>query len=193
MKYLILSIGMLIGSMATLFVLNNFPWFKLFSITILKAFFTVFLALMGGVIALYQVKANVISSARIKWIEEFKKDVSEYTATTHAVIFSYIEYIDAEDTDRKKAYHKKYMEEVTKSVAIRNRILMNLNRKEQYYERIYQIINKIEELTEYKNLEFIADEKNYNIIEKEFNNLSTVTNQVMKQEWEKAKKLFFNS
>ena len=182
--------GLLIGSLITLFTLNNFPWVKLFSINILKACFTVFLALMGGFVALCQVKANVISSARIKWIEEFKIDIAEYSATTHSVIFNYNEYIDAEDKDRRKFYHQKYMEDVNQSVSLKSKIIMNLNRKEPYYEKIYQIITRIEALTEYVNLKDIADEKNYHIIEKEFNDLNFVTHQVMKLEWEKAKRMF---
>ena len=190
MKYLFFFTGIVIGIVITLLLVNNFPWVKLFSVNVLKACFTIFLALLGGIIALYQVKANVISTARIKWIEEFKTDIAEFSATIHSGIFTYNEYIAAEDKVRRKQYHQKYMEDVNQSVAIRNKIIMNLDRTEPLYEKVYQIMEKIESLTEYENLEYIGNDKNYHIIEKEFNNLNAATHQVMKVEWKKAKKLF---
>jgi hypothetical protein len=52
MKKIIL--GFLIGVIGTLLILNHFPWYKLISLNVLKAAFAVFLALLGGLVALYQ-------------------------------------------------------------------------------------------------------------------------------------------
>ena len=84
------------------------------------------------------------------------------------------------------------MEDVHKTVAIRGKIVMNLNRTEPHYEEIFQIISKIEKLTLHSNLEHIGKEENYHEVETEFENLNFATHEVMKFEWDKAKKMFYS-
>jgi hypothetical protein len=184
--------GLLIGVIGSCLILNDFPWSTLFSITIIKAGFAIFLALSGGLIALYQVKANVISSARIKWIEDFKTNIAEYSSTTNSSIFNFREYADKRNGDARRTYHQQYMNDVQKIMSIKGKILMNLNRNENSYEKIYQIVNRIEVLTAHDNLDSICQLDNYLELESQFDLLNIATNEAMKFEWEKAKKMFYS-
>jgi hypothetical protein len=185
-----LLIGLLIGTICTYFILKKFPSVTFFSPTVLKAGFAVFLALIGGLIALFQVKANVISTARIKWIEEFKTNIAEYSAISNEMIFSYREHNESKDKDRANLYYQKYMECIHKSMIVRGKIYMNLNLKKPLYKEISEIVKRIEVLNDHKNLEFICKEENYPKISSEFDTLNLVTHQAMKVEWDKSKKMF---
>ncbi|MCG9791026.1 hypothetical protein [Flavobacterium algicola] len=187
MKNIIL--GIFIGLTASFLILNRIPWSEFFSITVLKAGFTVFLALIGGLIALYQVKANVISSARIKWIEEFKTNIAEYTSMTNEVIFSFREHFESKDLDHRSLYHQKYMDVSHKVAIVRGKIYLNLNLDEKPYKSICNIMTNIEKLTLHTNLENICQEENYDEISDLFNDLNSATFKAMKIEWEKSKKL----
>src|SRR5215217_7805039 len=127
--------GLFIGIIGPFLIFNDLPWSTLFSSTVLKAGFAVFLAVVGGLIALYQVKANVISSARIKWIEDFKTNVAEYSSTTYSVIFYFREYDDVKNGETRRTYHQQYMDAVYKAMSIRGKIIINLNLKEAPYEK----------------------------------------------------------
>lgn len=181
--------GLLIGFLFGIVIKNISS--VIFSPTVLKAAFAVFLALIGGLIALYQVKANVISSARIKWIEDFKTNIAEYSSTTNSLIFNFREFDDPKNGDARRVYHQQYMDGVQKAMSIKGKIFINLNRDEAPYEKIYQIINKIETLTLHSNLRNICKDENYYLLEIEFDALNVATFEAMKIEWEKAKKMFY--
>ncbi len=191
MKKIIL--GFLIGVIGTLLILNHFPWYKLISLNVLKAAFAVFLALLGGLVALFQVKANVISEARIKWVEEFKKNIADYISTTNSMIFNFREFEDLKNGDHRRDYHTKYMDLSHKTQSLYAQIEMNLNRNEQLYEDIYQILNRIETLTSIDNLGSVSELENYEILHNEFSNLTKATQKAMKVEWDKSKKLIYFS
>lgn len=184
-------IGILIGIVLTNIFSIFLEWSILISPTILKAGFAVFLALIGGLIALYQVKANVISSARIKWIEDFKSNVAQYSSITNSSIFHFREFDDPQNGDSRRQYHQQYMDDVQKAMSIKGKIFMNLNRNEPNYEKIYQIVNDIENLTSHVNLKEICKVENYSKLELKFDELNVATHQAMKAEWEKAKKMFY--
>ncbi|MES2544736.1 MAG: hypothetical protein V4548_07615 [Bacteroidota bacterium] len=184
-------LGLLVGIIGTCLLLNLIPWSIFFTPTVLKAGFAVFLALIGGLIALFQVKANVISTARIKWIEEFKINIAEYASVSNEIIFSYREHSHSKDKDIADLYYQKYMECVHKSMTIKGKIYMNLNLKEHLYTEINKIIQRIEILTDHTNLEFISEEENYHKISDEFDNLNSITHKAMKVEWDKSKKMLY--
>lgn len=97
------------GVLTSFLILYHITWRELISPEILKVGFATFLALLAGLIALYQVKANVISSARIKWIEEFKTNVSEFIAFSNECLFAY-DLHAKKGEDNETEYFNKYYE-----------------------------------------------------------------------------------
>ena len=50
--------------------------------SIIENSITIIIALIAGIIALYQVKSNIVSSTRINWIENLRLSISEYNDAT---------------------------------------------------------------------------------------------------------------
>ena len=66
-----------------------------------KLITTISIALIAGFIALFQVRKNVISAARTKWIEDLREVVSKYITELNSVLVLY---------DNMKFYSKKLIE-----------------------------------------------------------------------------------
>lgn len=189
MKNIIL--GLLIGIIFTLLLLNNVPWQVVFSQTIMKAVFTLFLALLAGSIALYQVKANVISTARIKWIEEFKNNIAEYLVAVNETIFSFKQYFEAPETDPLSSqYFEKYFVADHKAQAYRIKIKLNLNTKEELYTKISDQMFTIETLK--GELINSYDEEKYSILSASYTEMADLTYDALKIEWKKSKDMFYS-
>lgn len=184
-------LGLIVGILGVLLLSFLNHWSTFFSLSVLKAMFAVFLALLGGLVALLQVKANVISEARIKWVEEFKRNVAEYISSVNELVFHFKNYETTEDSIIRREYYDKYSQTIHKVQTLVKQIEMNLNRSEPLYEEIFQVLSRIENLIVHNNLSQIGELKNYPLLHKEFSNLTSATQKAMKVEWNKSKKLIY--
>jgi hypothetical protein len=180
-------LGFLLGILTSFLILYHINWKELISPQILKVGFATFLALLAGLIALYQVKANVISSARIKWIEEFKTNVSEFISSTNESLFAYDLHIKGEK-DEKEYYNKAYIA-LNKSHVLENKIRLNLNLAEPLHVSIEKHLDQIKEIMNNDELKVAEKE---NLVAEEFHYLANFTSKMIKLEWEKSKKMFYS-
>jgi hypothetical protein len=180
-------LGFLLGILTSFLILYYINWKELISPQILKVGFATFLALLAGLIALYQVKANVISSARIKWIEEFKTNVSEFISSTNESLFAYDLHIKGEK-DEKEYYNKAYIA-LNKSHVLENKIRLNLNLAEPLHVSIEKHLDQIKEIMNNDELKVAEKE---NLVAEEFHYLANFTSKMIKLEWEKSKKMFYS-
>jgi len=183
-------LGFLLGVLTTLLIFHQIPWEKLFTTKVLQLGFATFLALLAGLIALYQVKANVISSARIKWIEEFKTNISEYIASFNEAVFAAQIHLRSPDKDEME-YYNKYFNAINKNHILENKIRLNLNLKEKIYQDIDKDLNDIKDILDTQGISNIKDEVEEQVLLK-FNSLAENTSKALKFEWDKSKKMFYS-
>lgn len=176
------------GVLTSFLILYHITWRELISPEILKVGFATFLALLAGLIALYQVKANVISSARIKWIEEFKTNVSEFIAFSNECLFAY-DLHAKKGEDNETEYFNKYYEATVKAHIFENKIRINLNLNEVLHNAIDEDLDRIKEIMMHETKGLKEKEE---LVSQEFNRLATHTSQMIKLEWEKSKKMFYS-
>ncbi|SHF93851.1 hypothetical protein [Flavobacterium defluvii] len=153
---------------------------------------TILLALLAAFVALQQVKSNVISSSRIKWIEEFKNDVSEYTTAVRQLIHNYglhIKYRD-ENEDPKIKNYDEYIKYHYKASIHESNLRMNLNLDEQKYKEIKTTLNKITECIDNVNPKLDID-KHYKETALLLNQLRHQSQMALKTEWKKSQKMFY--
>ena len=159
---------------------------------LLKNAATISIALIAGFIALIQVKSNVVSSARIKWIEQLKSLISEFYVVSIDVIYNYREYDEYEkrglesEEKIKREHFKKYEKDHSTYNKVSNKIKMYLNLKENDHEVLENLIEAIDSKLDPK---FISEESQSSIAEI-LEQITPVAKKIFKTEWDKSKRIF---
>lgn len=158
---------------------------------------TVLLALLAAFIALHQVKSNVISSSRIKWIEEFKNDISEHSTAVRQMIYNYgmhLKYRDEnEDPNIKNyRYYDEYIKCHYKAAIHESNLRMNLNLDENMFIEIKKTLDKVRINIDNFNSKLDADQT-YTETAILLNRLRDQSQQALKIEWKKSRKIFYIS
>lgn len=180
-------LGFLLGVLTSFLILYHVNWGDLISLQILKVAFTTFLALLAGLIALYQVKANVISNARIKWIDEFKTNVSEFISSTNESLYAYDLHLKV-DKAEKEYFIMAYIA-TNKSHVFENKIRLNLNLQEPLHVSIGTQLDNVKKIMNNQKLKV---EEKEDLVAQEFHHLASFTSKMIKLEWEKSKKMFYS-
>ncbi|PAM93144.1 hypothetical protein B4N84_19365 [Flavobacterium sp. IR1] len=156
---------------------------------------TVFLGLLAGFVALHQVKSNVISSSRIKWIEEFKNNISQHNNAVCQMIFNYALFLKYRSEDgRPKIDSDKYYDEYVKFHYLANiheaNLFINLNPDEKMYKDIQITLSGIR-----KSVSDMNEDSDTDLVYKEVTmqlyNLRSQSQKALKVEWRKSKKMFY--
>lgn len=186
MKKVILAF--LIGVFTTALILKygEIDWSVIFTTAILQAILTIFLAAIAGFIALHQVKLNIQTSYKIRRIEEFKINLSEYISQTHMALWSLKIY--SKNIETKPEYYDKYFEALNKSATHRNRIFLELDKKKQLEEKVIGIMININSLLD-KFIEEKLDPKVELEISEKQTELEKLTTELIKNELSKSKRL----
>ena len=158
---------------------------------------TVLLALLAAFIALHQVKSNVISSSRIKWIEEFKNDISEHSTAVRQMIYNYgmhLKYRDEnEDPNTKNyRYYDEYIKCHYKAAIHESNLRMNLNLDEDMFIEIKKTLDKITLKIDNFNSKLDTDQT-YRETAILLNRLRDLSQKALKIEWKKSRKMFYVS
>jgi len=138
-------------------------------ITLLPILIPLVLVILSGLFALYQVKSNSISSARILWIENFRTNLSEYCSYTIKAIHKLSDmlakskiYKTADYPDLYKDYNE-YISNHSESNKCKYKTKLYLNSVESKPKEIEDLLDSIEiDINNYFN---DKDEKYYDIIE----------------------------
>ena len=163
---------------------DNFDWNEVY-----KNAITILLGLVAAFIALYQAKSNIISSARIRWIEDLKSLLSEFYSVTIDVLSAYENYTSAkknENDERRIAHYTLYDSHSTKFNALVNKIKMQLNSDEIEHRNIEKAVEHIDTKLCIENIKKATQ----NEIEEDLKEIITNSKIIFKKEWEKSKKLF---
>lgn len=143
---------------------------------------TILLALIAGLVALYQVKSNIVSSARIKWIEELRHEISQlYNDSLSTILYwgNFTKTKAAEDYNKYDLAHSNFF-------ILSNRIRMKLNLTEEGHSNLNDRLNEIESMLEAENIETHSQED----VEVILKQIVVISRQIFKLEWDKSKKVF---
>lgn len=156
---------------------------------------TILIALIAGVVAIYQVKLNVISNSRIKWIENLRDTISHYNAEitnlsiqigNFAAETKNLSEGSPQYKDFVKEHYRNYLELVVVTDKLKNKILLYLNGKEEKHRKIEEHIHLI------SNKLHKSDVYHINFEEIEIHQKEIIKNskEIFKKEWDKSKRLF---
>jgi hypothetical protein len=149
--------------------------------------------IIGGVIALFQVRGNTISSARITWIENFRIAISEYCVEIQNAILIMQNSLDRIRTEGPRYIqadriidYNKYVDSHRKAKILAIKIKLYLHSKEIEHKEIEKEIDRHESIVEFKNI------SNINLVdfENDINKIIVNSKIIIKTEWEKAKSYF---
>lgn len=154
---------------------------------------TILLAFIAAFIALFQVKSNVISSSRIKWIEDLRTTLSEYTAEvnlcTSIILNMRNESLKVSKENRDKTireFYPNYIESSRKIDSLGNKVLLHLNSDKLPHKIIEKNIAAIYDQL-HKNMMVSL---NQDLIEFEIAEIIKNAKIIFKTEWEKSKKIY---
>ncbi len=154
---------------------------------------TISLALIAALIALHQVKSNIISSARITWIENLRNSISEYTiGASNCIVLLKNMLSKCDGKSKEEAFkiiendYSIYFKEMKETDVLANKILLYLNSKEELHREIEELIKKISKNTHQANPKEIDSDE----IEADIDKIIEKSKLIFSKEWTKSKKLF---
>lgn len=101
----------------------------------------ILVVLLAGLLALFQVKANIISTARIEWTQNLRLNISSFLSETDILNYNLREVLDLSNqgktTEAKKLYDEQ-KENFKKVHNYGNQIILFLNNKEETQQKEFQ-------------------------------------------------------
>lgn len=181
-------LGFLLGTILTIIILkfNEICCVNVFTEEFLKFFIPIVIAAVAGIVALYQVRSNVLVSYRIRWIENFKLNLSEYISETHLALSCLSVY--SSNKEKYSNYYDKFFDAINKSSMYRNRIFLELDNSIIIHSQITAKMVEINQL-----LDKYAEEQKEEIklqVSGTQNQLEKLISELLKSELEKSKKIF---
>jgi hypothetical protein len=158
---------------------------ELFS-SIIENTITIIIALIAGIIALYQVKSNIVSSSRINWIESLRLSISEYYDAVLSTALYIENHLKSLEKSEKDILYDKYVQSHSRYFINSNKIRMYLNPKETDHKNLEEIMDKIDICFEKENVRQIDQD----IIEIELKKMVNISRKIFKDEWTKSKRVF---
>ena len=156
---------------------------------LIKIAVTIFLALIAGFLALYQMKANIISSSRIRWIEDLRDTLSKLYPVALNVKNAHENHKNALRSNLNKNSDKHY-DEYVKSMSdfnsLSNKIKMQLNSTKEDHKAIEDILDRIDCKLDLGN----AEKTTMKEIEDDLKVIVSHSKKIFKTEWEKSKLIF---
>lgn len=154
---------------------------------------TIVLALIAGLIALYQVKANIISGARMTWVNQLRDTISAYCMKTESCAILIQNMVDecegksgTEITAIIKRHYEGYSAACSESGILANKILLYLDPGNKKHKQIEALVNGISEHLHKKK----ATELNRDKIEADLSALIRISKKIFMEETRKASRLF---
>lgn len=150
---------------------------------------TIFIALIAGLLALYQMKANIISSTRIRWIEDLRETLSKLYPVALNALNSYKNRnneLKMEKSEEAYRYYMEYIKNLSDFNALSNKIKMQLNSSEPDHKRIEEIIDILDSKLDLANIENATVQE----IEAHLKLIVSHSKNIFKKEWEKSKRIF---
>jgi hypothetical protein len=152
---------------------------------VLRNGITIVIALLAGMIALFQVKSNVISSARIKWMDELRMNLSEFY---DAAMDTSLNYTNAFQTkgNAQDDYYEKYSQNHSKFNILSNKIKMLLDSDQDKHQQVEILIEEIDTMLCARNIKH-TDQL---LIEEKLKGIVKISKEIFRLEWKRSKKIF---
>jgi hypothetical protein len=160
------------------------------------------IALIGGLTALYQIRSNNITNARIRWLENFKHLLSEFVSECTALIIedgvskSFNEKQEEVISEMAKSYYGKIIERTVDHLKViesnHDLIKLNLNPKEELHIKFEKVLDAY--MGYVNKLPVCKSFEEYSELTKKMHpyshTLTLLARYIIKLEWERTKKSF---
>ena len=152
---------------------------------VLKNGITIVLALIAGMIALYQVKSNVISTARIKWMENLRISLSELCDCAAKTYVNNSNFKKGEKGDKYNDYDK-YLESYSKFNIQWSKVKLLLDSNNTYHSKIESLLDKVSSMLNVTNIDTTKQRDLTDVLSE----LIKLSKLVFREEWKRSKKVF---
>ncbi|MDX9696382.1 MAG: hypothetical protein RBT49_11385 [Bacteroidales bacterium] len=154
----------------------------------------ILVAAIAAIIALYQVKLNIILKARMSWIEKLRKEISDFISTATNLYFmiksqkNEIETLEKHSDKKNNTTIGKFQKEILEyCIDLKKQgsnIKMFLITDDEHNKEIENQINLITDISEKSNVQ------DYDKLKEAIDTLVSSSMNVFNDEWEKANRLF---
>lgn len=145
---------------------------------------------ISGMIALYQVKLNVITKARVEWIESLRETLCEYfkeVLTARIIFIDMLGDSNGKDEERNEEIlnedYPKFRDAKLKVEKLATKIRLYLDNKKEKHVEIENTMNKIDTYLNNSNM----TELKYNILKADIDHIILLSREIIDEEWAWAK------
>jgi|GEM_PF-1620934 len=154
---------------------------------ILKNGITILLALIAGLLALYQVKSNIIATARIKRIDDLRTTLSElYDAANDTLLYYVNKEEHEDDPENCDKYYDKYAHNMSRFNILSNKVKMSLDSSKPNHLKLENLISEVDNLLDFENISNCDS----GILENKLKEIVLSSKDIFSEEWNHSKKLF---
>lgn len=159
--------------------------------TLIAIIVPVFIAFIAGMVALYQVKSNVISAARIKWMENLREILCLYCSELETCS---VAKLDLEDISKDKTgkdlddvldkFYYPYSNSAKELLKLQSKAFLYLDSKKPEHKKIEELIRKNSLLVHDRNINGRKE------IQKNLEEIIIISKTIFEVEWKRSRKLF---
>jgi hypothetical protein len=142
------------------------------------------IAMIAAVIALLQVKANIVSTARVRWTQNLRISLSKYLGVvTQLTVRLRLIGNSSEDDATKRQQYDSLMKDSEKWIELGDRVVLYLNDEEPTHKRLQDLIAHYED---------VATTGNYRDVDLQYlsgirTSMVNTAKMILKDSWEDAK------
>ncbi|MES2728284.1 MAG: hypothetical protein V4643_14340 [Bacteroidota bacterium] len=159
--------------------------------TLLTNIGTIGVALFAGMIALYQVKLNIISNARIKWIEGLRDTLSQYcekiedcSESKNRLLYEINNKEEKEHNEALDKFYNPYASSAKEVLKLQSKTFLYLNSNDEKHKQIEELLRQNSLLLHEKHRD------NGKAIHINTEKIVSIAKDVFKAEWKRSKKMF---
>jgi hypothetical protein len=152
---------------------------------------TIFIALIAAMVALHQVKLNVISAARIKWIEDLRETLSLYCCEIEIATNAKLDLVDErkgksgnELEEVLDKFYNPYVNASKEVQKLQSKIYLYLDSENPQHKKIEELL-RLNSILLHKAPGDNRNEMRNNIVE-----ITKIAKVIFKVEWRKSEVLF---
>lgn len=152
---------------------------------------TIIIALLAGIVALHQVKLNVVSDARIKWIESLRDALSQYCTELHKCSLLKANFFDeregktGQELDNVLSrFYPPYSESSNEVLRLQSKVLLYLDSNDPKHKQIEDMLRQNSLLLHDKNGYYVDK------IRRNIEKIIRLAKEVFRVEFKKSKSLF---
>lgn len=145
--------------------------------------------IIGGIIALYQVNLNIVTSARVKKIEELRTLLTDFSSAVYNLNTTIKNHrlIVKKDPDIDKiALYDKYYLKASETTRASNLFALYLDDRNEIHQDIIEDIDKLGNMLDLNNYQ----ESNYNQVEEIVNRITENSATYINNEWDLIRNRF---